>query len=92
MLNRPTTASPFFSVLANTWVVDVLVIRDASMASWSTDSTARLVRYFRSVGSRLVRSVPRISGDAASDHRLIWVCRSSGVRPSLLPFPISSES
>src|ERR1700730_3221117 len=92
VLKSPTTTSPFFSVLANTCAVGVLTIRDASIASWSTERTALFFRYVRSVGSRLVRSVPRISGDAASAHKLIWVGRSAGVRPSLLPLPTSRES
>ena len=44
VLNSPTTTSPFFSVLANTCAVAVLTIREASMESWSTESTARFFR------------------------------------------------
>ena len=67
-------------------------MRVASTASWSTLSTSGLVNSCTSTGSRAVRSVPRMSGDAASAHRLIWVLRSSTVRPSLTPLPSSSES
>ncbi len=40
-LNRPTTTSAFFLVLAKIWYVAVSVIREASMASWYTEITAR---------------------------------------------------
>ncbi len=92
VLNRPTTAVVAFSFFVNTCVVAVFTSRVASIASWSTDSTDSLVSMPRSVLSRLVRSVPRISGDAASAHRLNCVFRSSSVSPPLSPLPTSSES
>ncbi len=92
VLNRPTTTSPERSVLANTCLVDSRSTRWASMASSSTEITERLSSSERSNGTRWVRSVPRMSGEAASAHRLSWVRRSTGVRPSSAPLPTSIES
>jgi hypothetical protein len=44
VLNRPTTTLPSCSVLAMTWSVPALAIREAAMPSWSTASTRRFLR------------------------------------------------
>src|ERR1700729_1147244 len=56
VLNRPTTTSPFCSVLAITFSVLPLTIIDESSPSWSTESTARLKSSFR-VGTAEVGQV-----------------------------------
>src|ERR1700722_868523 len=92
VLNTPISQVPFCCRLSKTCSLPLLMTRSPGMPSWSTAVTALFSSRARSPESRLVRSVPRMSGALARDHSDSWVWRSAVVSPSLLPFPTSMES
>jgi hypothetical protein len=101
--------SPLGSLLLKTWLSAVTETRLAEIPSWSIPITRRLRSRARSTGFWVAfscrRSVPRMSGEAASDHRLRTDSRAGRVSPSVpltpaalrgsagvWPLPTSTES
>lgn len=82
MLKRPTAFAPSCISLAHISYVASAAICVACWArgSWFTANTSSFVRRFRVKSSSWVRSQPNSSGEARSDHRVMWVYCSSGVR------------